>query len=53
MLLQGVIFSQTAAANYADPSMLVNYAPMIPAKRIGSVQEVSSPGVCVCVTSSL
>lgn len=40
--LQGVIFSKTAASNYDDPNMLTKYAPSIPAKRLGTVQEVSS-----------
>mmetsp|Transcript_10574 Transcript_10574/g.20030 ORF Transcript_10574/g.20030 Transcript_10574/m.20030 type:complete len:297 (+) Transcript_10574:36-926(+) len=41
----GVIYSSTAAANYADKKMLQRHAHTVPAKRIGSVQEVSS-GVC-------
>lgn len=38
----GVIYSATAAANYADKQMLTKSAADIPAKRLGSVQEVSS-----------
>lgn len=38
----GVIFSQTAAANYDDPTILSAYAPVVPSKRLGTVEEVSA-----------
>ena len=37
----GIIYSDTAAANYADPSYMTGTAPLIPAKRLGTVEEVS------------
>jgi len=38
----GIIYSDTAAANYGDsPEILTGAAPRIPAKRLGTVEEVS------------
>ncbi len=40
--MQGIIYSDTAAANYGDnPAILTGAAPRIPAKRLGTVEEVS------------
>jgi len=41
----GTIYSDTAAANYADPEMFKKAIPMIPQHRLGTVEEVSS-AVC-------
>jgi peroxisomal trans-2-enoyl-CoA reductase len=41
----GVVFSETAAANYKEPDMLTKNRPLIPAKRLATLQEVSS-AVC-------
>lgn len=38
----GVIYSDTAAANYADPQLLQSYIPHVPAKRLGTPEEVSA-----------
>lgn len=37
----GVVYSSTAAANYKDSSLLMKAAPIIPAKRLGSLEEVN------------
>lgn len=37
----GIVYSDSAAANYGDPAFLTSAAPLIPAKRLGSVEEVS------------
>jgi len=41
----GIVFSETAAANYKEPDMLTKNRPLIPAKRLATLQEVSS-AVC-------
>lgn len=41
----GIVFSESAAANYKDPQMLTKNQPLIPARRLATVQEVSS-AVC-------
>ena len=38
----GVIFSRSAAENYADPNMLVSMARGIPAQRLGTPEEVAA-----------
>ena len=37
----GIIYSPTAVANYGDSTVMVGAAPRIPAKRLGTVEEVS------------
>lgn len=39
------IYSETAAANYGSPDVFNRYIPKIPAKRLGTVEEVSA-AVC-------
>ncbi|XP_064642334.1 peroxisomal trans-2-enoyl-CoA reductase-like [Lineus longissimus] len=41
-LAPGTIYSETAAANYPDPNMFNDIIPTIPAKRLGTVEEVAS-----------
>jgi peroxisomal trans-2-enoyl-CoA reductase len=38
----GVIYSDSAAANYGDPSYLTANAPNMPAKRLGTTEEVAA-----------
>ncbi|KAK3597246.1 hypothetical protein CHS0354_005005 [Potamilus streckersoni] len=39
------IYSETAAANYGDPNIFEATIPLVPAKRLGTVEEVSA-AVC-------
>ena len=39
---QGVIFSKSAVSNYDDPSLFKSYIPFIPAKRLGTPEEVAA-----------
>ena len=39
------MYSDSAAANYGDPTIFDNAIPAIPAKRLGKVEEVSFQGV--------
>lgn len=41
-LAPGIVYSQTAADNYDDKTMLTGMAPRIPAKRLGTVDEVAA-----------
>ncbi|XP_070536332.1 peroxisomal trans-2-enoyl-CoA reductase-like [Ptychodera flava] len=41
----GIIYSDTAAANYGDPVLFANVIPQIPTKRLGTVEETSA-AVC-------
>ncbi|XP_072021224.1 peroxisomal trans-2-enoyl-CoA reductase-like [Amphiura filiformis] len=41
----GTVWSETAAANYADPSIFEGAIPAVPAKRLGKVEEISA-AVC-------
>ena len=41
-MLQGIIYSDTAVANYPDPSIMLGAITVIPAKRLGTVEEVLS-----------
>lgn len=46
LLFQGVIYSDTAAANYSEgPELFNKIIPLIPQKRLGTVEEVSA-AVC-------
>jgi peroxisomal trans-2-enoyl-CoA reductase len=45
IVIQGVIFSETAAANYPDPDMFNRSLHIIPARRLGYPEEVSA-AVC-------
>eukprot|EP00944_MAST-04C_sp_MAST-4C-sp1_P001516 g1516.t1 len=38
----GIIWSDSAAENYNDPALLSSNAPIVPFKRLGTVDEVSS-----------
>ena len=38
----GIIFSSSAAANYGDSGLLVSTAPRIPAKRLGTPEEIAA-----------
>lgn len=39
---QGIVYSETAAANYPDPDMFNSYLHIIPARRLGYPEEVTS-----------
>lgn len=41
-VLQGIVYSDSAAANYGDPAYMTSAAPLIPAKRLGTVEEVGA-----------
>ena len=41
MILQGVIYSETAAANYPDPDVFNRSLHIIPARRLGYPEEVA------------
>ena len=38
----GIIYSDSAAQNYEDPSLLVSNSEQVPFKRLGTVEEVSA-----------
>ena len=40
----GVVYSDSAAANYGDPAIMTSTIPSIPAKRLGTVEEVRARG---------
>ena len=41
ILFQGTIYSETAAANYPDPTLFERVRKVLPIKRLGTVEEVS------------
>ena len=49
---QGVIFSKSAVSNYDDPSLFKSYIPFIPAKRLGTPEEVAKTVYFLCSDQS-